>query len=185
MYRISITSKKKDELPRIIGNIQSNIHAEVQNQIWLSAQAIAEIMKRILMQSGYKLEALTKAINAEIIRDLSGNPRTVNGIEVGIGNIDLFPKDNQGRQYWNAFNDGWLPPGNWGYFTSGSGFSGDKIPPIRGMSGQKWVHTGKGIGPYHINPNKPIQPLKFVQIGKEELRKHLEKEIMKFLKQAE
>jgi hypothetical protein len=172
--QVIITKKGRDPI-QWIKEVSEKIHFELQNQIKLSADATAEIMKRILMGSGYKLDKLADAINAEVLD-------YTDGISVGIGRISDLPKGQDGKDYWNAFNDGWLPPPNFGFFTSGSGMSGDKTRPMAGASGQKWIHTGKTQGSFYMLPHKPIEPLKYVDIGYEDLKAHLNKEIDKFLK---
>jgi hypothetical protein len=167
IFTVQITKKGKDPV-QWIREVTDKIHFELQNEIKLSADATAEIMKRILMGSGYKLDNLANTINAEILT-------STGGISVGIGKISDLPKGEDGRDYWNAFNDGWLPPENWGYF----GEVGNS--PEKGASGEKWYHTGNRKDWYLI-PKKPIEPLKFVDIGFEDLKKHLNKQIDKFLK---
>jgi len=157
IFTVQITKKGKDPV-QWIREVTDKIHFELQNEIKLSADATAEIMKRILMSSGYKLEKLANAINSDVITDRAG-------ISVGIGKISELPKGEDGKAYWNAFNDGWLPPPDWGHWD-----------------GEKWHHHGTDSPSYPMTPRNPIQPLKFVDIGYEDLRKHLNKQIDKFLR---
>jgi hypothetical protein len=155
---VTVTITKKGREPvQWIKEVTDKIHFELQNEIKLSADATADIMKRILMSSGYKLTTLAGAINAEVLND-------VGGIIVGIGRISDLPKDEQGRDYWNAFNDGWLPPANLGYWD-----------------GDKWIHTGNKSDTLMV-PRNPIRPLQFVEIGYGDLKSHIDKQISKFLK---
>lgn len=172
--QVIITKKGKDPI-QWIKEVSDKLHFELQNQIKLSADATATIMKGILTGSGYKLEKLAEAINVEVLDSTAG-------ITIGIGRISALPKGKDGKDYWNAFNDGWLPPPNFGFFTSGSGMSGDKTKPMSGGSGQKWIHTGKIGGSFYMFPRIPIAPLKYVDIGYEDLKAHLDKEVNKFLK---
>jgi hypothetical protein len=174
-FTLRIVKRGKNPL-QFIKEVTGRSYPELQNEIVLSAEATAEIMKRILLDSGYRLDKLADAINAEVLSSTAG-------VRVGIGRIDGLPKGIDGRDYWNAFNDGWLPPPNWGYFTSGSGLSGDRVLPMAGTSGQRWIHTGKERGSYYMQPIKPIEPLKFVDIGYDELKKHINKQIDKFIKE--
>lgn len=180
MYSITITKKTKGNPVEWITEVTGSIHFKLQNEIKLSAQATAEIMRRILLQSGYKLDKLANAIQAT---EIEGTGFSKNSIGMEIGRLVDLPKDEKGRDYWSAFNDGWLPPKNWGYFTSGSGLSGDKAPPNAGSSGQNWIHTGKERGSYYMRPQKPIQPLRFVDIGADALKNHIEKKIAQFIKE--
>ena len=182
LYSIKITKNQGSKDPvtwftTLTGQIQAELQAEIQ----LSAEATAEIMRSILMSSGYKLDKLADTIKAET---MPGTGFGKNSMGMIIGKIADLPKDENRKDYWNAFNDGWLPPENWGYFTSGSGLSGDKTPPIAGASGQKWIHTGKENkhGYYYMVPHKPIEPLKFVDLGFEALKSHIEKKISQLFK---
>jgi len=96
---------------------------------------------------------LEKAIDKEIIQ-------SVGGVEVGIGNIEKLKKV---APYFEVLNDGgYVPPANVGYFTSGSGLSGDITPPASGISGQQWVHTGKERGSFLMKPKKAIEGINYV-----------------------
>ena len=173
MIKITITQKVVGKDPAtFIREVTSRIHNELQNEIKLSADATAEIMRRILLNSGYKLEKLANAIQSKVLND-------VNGIVIGIGKISDLPKDARGRDYWNAFNDGWLPPPNWGYWV-GSVSSPLQGTPIANLTGERWVHTGDKSD-FYMTPKKLIRPLKFVSIGYEDLKDHINKEIDKCL----
>jgi len=170
MFKLTITQKKIGKDPAIwMREVIETIYPETQNQIKLSAEATAEIMRGIILGAYPKATALTNAIQADVIAD------TAAYLEIGIGKIVDLPKDEQGRDYYNAFNDGWLPPANFGYWDAGK-------PPIAGTSGGKWTHTGKAKGSFYMLPHKPIEPLKYIDLGYEALKVHIEKEINKFMK---
>jgi len=172
-FSIKITKRGKD-LRQFLKEISGRIYPDLQNEILLSAEATADIMRRILDGSGYNLKALSGAIGVDILR-------STGGIHVGIGNIDSFPLGHEsGASYWEAFNDGFkVTQANIGYF-------GDSFRrPESGGSGEKWHHTGKGSGFFLMQPNKIIEPLKYVDLGYETLVKHIEKEISKFEKSLE
>ena len=168
-FIVKITKKGRD--PRQwIKDVIGNIYPEMQNELVLSAEATAEIMKRILEGSGYRLKTLSGAIGAEVLN-------STGGVHIGIGNIDNFPVGSNGRTYWEAFNDGFqVTQANVGYFDGG----GSAISPQPGISGQKWVHTGKGSGFFFMKPNKVIEPLRYVDIANDELVKHIQKQLIKF-----
>jgi hypothetical protein len=170
MFKIfSVTIQKRGKNPlQWYREVKANIYPELQNQLKLSADATAEIMQGILKNSGYKIDKLASAINVMVLN-------STGGVDIGIGEIDRFPKGNDGRHYWNAFNEGWLPPENWGYW-------GDGEAPSATKRGQKWTHTGKSPGSFYMKPTKPIMPLMFVDKGYDTLVKHIEKEIEKFQK---
>lgn len=168
----SITIKKSGKNPlQWYREVKASIYPELQNQLKISADTTAEIMQGIIKNSGYKLDKLANSINAMVLN-------STGGVDIGIGRIDTFPKGNDGKDYWNAFNEGWLPPPNWGYWGEGE-------PPQAGKTGQKWTHTGKMKGSFYMQPTKPIQPLMFVDKGYDALIKHIEKEIDKFNKNLE
>lgn len=167
VFSIKIIKQGKNPA-QFMKEVSASIYPEMQNQLLISAQATAEIMQGILKTSGYKLDKLANAINAIPLN-------TTGGVTIGIGDIDNFPKGNDGRHYYNAFNEGWLPPPNWGYW-------GDGEPPQTGKLGQKWTHTGKMSGSFYMQPTKPILPLGYVDKGWDALTKHIEKEILKFTK---
>lgn len=168
-FYVTVTKTGKDP-EQWIKEVSDKIHFELQNEIKLSAEATAEIMKRILLASGYNLNKLADAINAEVIN-------SIGGIEVGIGKISDLPVGQEsGASYWEAFNDGFkVTQANIGYF-------GDNFrAPESGGSGEKWHHTGKGSGFFLMKPYKVIEPLKYIDIGYDELKKHIEKQINKFM----
>ena len=174
-FEIKITKRGKD--PRQwIKEVQTRIYPELQNEIVLSAEATAEIMKKILEGSGYRLQALAGAIGVDVLS-------STGGVHVGIGNISIFPIGKMsGASYWEAFDSGFkVTQANIGYF----GGEGSAIPPQSGIHGQKWIHTGKGSGFFFMKPNKIIEPLRYIDIGYQELVKHIEKEILKFNKSLE
>jgi len=163
MYSITITKKTKGNPVEWITEVTGSIHFKLQNEIKLSAQATAEIMRRILLQSGYKLDKLANAIQAT---EIEGTGFSKNSIGMEIGRLVDLPKDEKGRDYWNAFNDGWLPPPDWGYWE-----------------GEKWYHHGTDSPSYPMIPRNPIQPLRFVDIGAAALKNHIEKKIAQFIKE--
>jgi hypothetical protein len=144
--------------------IDDRVHFEFQAKLVELGEQTAQRMKDILLSSNYNLTKLADSINSEFTNITAG-------VEVRIGNIAGFPKGEDGRDYWNAFNDGWLPPAN-------SGFFGDGEAPSPEKSGQKWTHTGKD---FYMQPKKPIEPLKYVDIAAQEMTAHIQnavKEIM-------
>jgi hypothetical protein len=175
---LKITHNRVGRDPQeFIETITGRIRFELQDALKDAADDTADIMQEIIRTSGYKLDKLAAAIKATVVTDEGG-------MIINIGEVAGFPKGEDGKEYWNAFNDGWLPPPNWGYFTSGSGMSGDKTPPIAGASGQSWVHTGPGHGVYYMRPTKLIQPLRYSEIGYEALKAHMKTEIDRFLREA-
>jgi hypothetical protein len=172
-FTITITKKGKD--PRQwIQEVSKQIYPELQNEIVLSAEATAEIMRRILDNSGYNLKLLSGAIGVDVLS-------STGGVHVGIGNIDTFPIGQEsGFSYWELFDDGFkVTTANIGYF-------GDNFrAPEPGGSGEKWHHTGKGSGFFYMKPNKIIDPLEYSKIGYDELVKHITKQIEKFSRNLE
>ena len=168
---LKITHNRVGRDPQeFIETITGRIHSEFQDALKDAAEDTAEIMQEILRTSGYKLDKLASAIKATVVTDEGG-------MIINIGEVAGFPKDEQGRDYWNAFNSGWLPPPNWGYFADGK-------PPVSGKSGETWTHTGKQPGSYYMRPGRIIQPLRFSEIGYEALTRHISQEIDKFLRNA-
>ena len=174
IWTVTITKKGKDPA-QWLKEVTEQIYPELQNQIKLSAEATAEIMRKILLDSGYRLDKLANAIQVDLIKT---HPA---GLEIGIGKIsDLPVGQSTGASYWEAFNAGFkVTQENIGYF--GDNFRAPEV----GGSGEKWHHTGKGSGFFFMKPNKVIEPLRYIDIGYEELTKHIEKEIAKFMKSLE
>ena len=172
-FELRITKKGKNPT-QWFKEVTTSIYPELQNQIVLSAEATAVIMKKILEGSGYRLQKLAGAIGVDVLS-------STGGVHVGIGNISTFPVGKEsGVSYYEAFNDGFkVTQANVGYF-------GDNFrAPESGGSGEKWHHTGKGSGFFYMKPNKVIEPLRYIEIGEQELRNHIEKEIIKFSKNLE
>lgn len=169
---VKITKKGKDPI-QFIKEVSRKIHFELQNEIKLSADATAEIMKRIIMASGYKLNRLADAINAEIID-------SVGGINIGIGKISDLPKTKDGKEIWELFDSGFKPGASMNFVPLGAFPDG---APDSSKSGGKW---NVGAGNYTFfddnNNKKAVEPLRFVDIGYEDLIKHIERQIDKFLK---
>jgi len=177
MYRttcqVKITSKGKDP-QQWIQEVDDKIHFDLQNEIKLSADATAEIMKRIINNSGYRLQKLSEAIDAEIISSIAG-------INVGIGRISNLPKTKDGKEIWELFDSGFKPGASMNLVPLGS-FGGEAPDPSK--SGGKW---DIGAGKYtFLDTNiskKPVSPLNFVSIGYEDLKIHIQKQITKFLRE--
>lgn len=172
VVQVKITSKGKNP-QKWIQEVSDKIHFELQNEIKLSADATAEIMKKIINNSGYKLEKLSDAINAEIISSTAG-------IQIGIGRISDLPKTKDGKEIWELFDSGFKPGASMSLVPLGS-FGGEAPDPSK--SGGKWnVGTGKYTF-FDKNVNKkPVSPLQFVPIGYEDLRNHIIKQIDKFMR---
>ena len=170
--QVKITSKGKNPV-KWIKNVTERIHFELQNEIKLSADATAEIMKRIINNSGYRLQKLSEAINAEIISSVAG-------IQIGIGRISDLPKTKDGKEIWELFDSGFKPGASMSLVPLGS-FGGEAPDPSK--SGGKW---NVGMDKYTFfdrNANKkPVSPLNFVSIGYEDIRKHIQKQISKFMR---
>jgi hypothetical protein len=147
--------------------VQQKINTELPQKIMLSAELTAEIMKTILKNSGYNLQKLSDTINVE---------KTTIGI--GIGRINELPVGTEsGASYWEAFNSGFkVTQMNIGYF--GNNFRA----PEPGGSGEKWRHTGKDSGFFLMKPNKVIEPLRYIDIGFEALKKNIAEQINKISK---
>lgn len=172
-FVVRITKKGKDPA-QFIREVTTRIYPELQNQIVISAEATAEIMKRILLDSGYRLDKLANAIRTSF-------SSTTGGLIGGIGKIDELPVGQEsGASYWEAFNTGFqVTQENIGYF-------GDNFrAPEPGGSGEKWHHTGRDSGFFFMKPNKVIEPLSYIDLGYEALTKHIEKSILKFNKELE
>lgn len=172
MFQIKITKKGKD--PRMwIKETVDIIYPELQSQILISAEATAEIMKKIIDGSGYKLKALSGAIGVDVLS-------STGGVHVGIGNIDNFPKGKNGQTYWEAFDSGFKPGASNSFLPLGAFPDG---APDSSKSGGKWL---VGAGKYTFFDNndnkKVVPPLRFVDISEEQLRIHIEKQIDKFMK---
>jgi hypothetical protein len=137
---------------------------ELRDAVHRAGEASVDVMKEIMLNSGYKLDQMAKAIHS--VETFDRGYRTA-GISISI-EAD-FPKDEKGREYWTAFNDGWLPPANWGFWD-----------------GDKWIHTGKeegaSQGSIYMTPKNPIRPLQFVEHGVDTLEQHLNREIDKYLR---
>jgi hypothetical protein len=81
-------------------------------------------------------------------------------VMIGIANIDKMTKE---APYWEVLDQGgYVPVPNIGYFTSGSGLSGDRTTPNAGSSGQTWVHTGKERRSYLMKPSKAIEGIDYI-----------------------
>lgn len=79
---------------------------------------------------------------------------------IGIGRISTLKAE---APYWEVLDvGGYIPPANIGYFTSGSGLSGDKTFPESGITGQNWIHTGKGQGSFFMKPKSPIEGIDYI-----------------------
>jgi hypothetical protein len=177
-FFVSISSKGKHPL-QWFEEVKELTVKQEEDLVGL-ANLCANRMSGILQASGYHLEKLANAIKVESIDSMKG-------LEIGIGKISDFPVGQEsGASYWEAFNDGFkVTQENIGYFTSGSGMSGDKTPPESGMSGQKWVHTGKTQGSFYMKPNKVISPLNYIGIAAEELRANIIKQMDKLNSELE
>jgi hypothetical protein len=170
LFNVVITRTGKDPT-QWIQEVSDKIHFELQNQIVLQAEITAEMMKVILQGSGYNLDKLSNAINVEILS-------STGGVHVGIGRIDGMPLGSEGKPYYEAFNDGFkVTQVNIGYF-------GDSFrAPESGGYGEKWHHTGKGSGFFLMQPNKVIEPLRFIDLGYDSLKRNINEQIDKFLKE--
>jgi len=173
MFTVKITKTGKD--PRQwFSEVTSRIYPELQNSIAISGEITAEMMKIILEESGYNLKALGNAIRSEVLS-------STGGVHIGIGRINNFPVGKEsGASYWEAFNDGFkVTQANVGYF-------GDNFrAPESGGSGEKWHHTGKGSGFFFMKPNKVIPPLRFVDLGYDSIKRNIQEQIDKFIKEIE
>jgi hypothetical protein len=170
-FSLKITSKGKNPL-QWIKEVETRIYPELQNQIVLSAEATAEIMKRILDGSGYNLKRLSSSIDVDILN-------STGGVSLGIGNIDKFPLGINGQTYWEAFNAGFKPGASGTYVPPGIFPDG---APDASKAGGKWLlGLFGGYTFFDKNTNKkPIAPLRFVEIAEQDLKSHIEKEILKF-----
>jgi len=169
-FQVTITKIGKDPV-QWIREVTTRIYPEVQNQIVLSAEITAEIMKTILLNSGYKLEKLANAINVDVLNSTAG-------VSVGIGRIDGMPVGVSGNHYYEAFNDGFkVTQANVGYF-------GDSFrAPESGGWGETWHHTGKGSGFHLMQPNKVIDPLRFIDMGYDSLKRNIGEQIDKYMEE--
>jgi hypothetical protein len=96
---------------------------------------------------------------------------------IGIGNIAKMKEE---APYFEVIDaGGYTPVGNIGFFTSGSGMSGDKTFPEGGSGGQTWVHTGKENGSFFMKPSKAIEGIDYTGEG----QRFLEKEMDNMLKE--
>jgi hypothetical protein len=174
-FEVRITKRGKD--PRQwIREVQTRIYPELQNEIVLSAEATAVIMRKILEGSGYRLQALAGAIGVDVLS-------STGGVHVGIGNIDTFPKGKNGQTYWEAFNDGFKPGAANAFLPLGAFPDG---APDSSKSGGKWLVGAGNYTFFDKNTNKkPIPPLRFVDIAYSDLVAHIEKTIDKFTKELE
>ena len=163
--QIKITSKGKNPI-QFLKEINGKIHFEFQEELVKTCEATAELMRQTIKDSIKRPGStgkLENSIQSEVL-DSTG------GIKIGIGKISELPI------YWEVLNNGgYVPPANLGYF-------GDNNSPKAGASGEQWTHTGKSSD-FLMKPKKPIEPVRYVEISEEQLTKHIEKEIKKFLRE--
>ena len=160
-FYVQVTKIGKDPIPWFY-EVQQKVNTELPHRIMLSAEIVAEMMKSILEGSGYNLQKLSNSIYAE---------KTSTGI--GIGRISNLPVGQEsGASYWEAFNDGFkVTQANVGYFGDSFG------APISGGYGEKWHHTGKGSGMFLMQPNKVIEPLRYIDLGFDAIKRHIAEQI--------
>jgi len=110
-------------------------------------------------------------------------------LQIGIANIEKMTKE---APYWEVLDQGgYVPPQNIGYFTSGSGLSGDRTKPEAGGSGQTWIHTGGEVGQryYRMQPSKAIEGIDYIGFSlrhlDEEFKNRLETLGMKIFENVE
>jgi hypothetical protein len=170
VFLVRVTSKGKNPL-NWFKEAEEKVQISLQAKLVELGETAANTMKTIIMSSGYNLSKLANAIDSKF-ENLGA------GVEVRIGNISTFPKGQDGKDYWNAFNSGWLPPPNYG------GFGDLFFPPEKGKSGEKWHHSGNKSD-WYLRPTKPIEPLAFVDTAHNELIVNIEQAVKKIMKEIE
>ncbi len=154
-----VTMQTRGKDPQLwIREINDKIHFEFQERLLELGEETAVRMGDIIRSSIKRpgsTGTLENSIKAEILN-------SVGGITIGIGRISDMPP------YWEVINDGgYVPPANIGTFESGE--------PKKGASGEEWFHTGGQEQVYgferlyYINPKKPIEPVKYIDIASTEL----------------
>jgi len=173
-FEIKITKTGKDPL-EWIKEIQQGIETDLKERIKLCAELSAEKMREIIGNSGYKLTELANSIQVEVVRE-DGKQ-----LVIGIGKIENLPKGKDGKtELWELFDAGFKAGASGTYVPLGS-FGGEAPNPSK--SGGKWV-VGSGKWSFFDNNQnkKVVEPLRFVQIGFDELKKEIEIAIQTFLK---
>lgn len=170
-FYIKTTKKGKDPY-LFIKEIEKNIYFEMQDRLVDIGEITAKRMREIIQDSIKRIGStgrLENSIKSEILDDTAG-------IHIGIGRISELPP------YWEVINDGgYVPVPNRGFFASGLGQSGEGVPPMPGVSGEQWIHTG-AKGDYYMNPQKPIDPVGYVEISNAEMNMHIKIAINEFMK---
>lgn len=169
--KLKITSKGKTPLQHL-EDITEKIHFELQNELIDLAEKDAQRMKELINERGYKLQKLSNAIDVNILN-------TTAGVDIGIGNILNFPKNENNEDYWQAFNNG-FKPGAHGKLVPLGSFEG-KAPNLID-TGEEWQKgNGSWTFPDTNTFKKPVEPILFVDIAGEELLNNTKSTIIKFL----
>jgi hypothetical protein len=167
-----------DRLVRFIENSTRNYY-EGQSAMADLGEKIRDNMRENIQSSKKRPDKgshnLENAIESRVVD-------STHGIVVGIGEITRLEKD---APYFEVLDiGGYIPPANLGYFTSGSGMSGDRAKPTSGASGQTWTHTGNG-GDYLMTPRRAITGIDYIgkagRFAEQELNKLVEDLGTKFI----
>ena len=162
---VTYSSKGLDPLQWIKEKEQS-FQFEFQETLAGLGDITAERMGEIIRASIKRPPAtgtLENSITSEVLSDVSG-------VEIGIGIISKMTAE---APYWALINDGGkVPPVAVGFFGEGN-------PPRKGASGEKWTDDP---GKFEMTPQKPIDPVKYIEIANDELTKHIKAEINRLMK---
>ena len=155
MIKVSIQSQGED-----LGTFISKVKEE------------NEELNTKLISLGKEIHSFMQQVIVSNIKRPGSTGNLVRAIQFGIlgegswfvGDIDYL---NSTVPYWRWQNYGragtgrTVPPINRGYFSSGSGLSGDKTSPMSGIGSQRWTHEEGGR--YLIKPMKALTPMNYIE----------------------
>lgn len=160
MISLRVEWKGKKGLENLIKSIENISFVRAEAEIATVADKTVAHMQNTIQENKKRPDLgthkLENSIDWDEVLNIPGKK-----LIVGIGNIDKIKSEAPYFEVLDA--GGYVPPANIGYFTSGSGMSGDKTPPEAGSSGQNWVHTGKEKGSFYMKPKKAIEGIDYIE----------------------
>lgn len=155
-FELKIKTRGRKHPTLWIEEIDKRIYPEMQDRLLDLANEAVHNMRNIISESIKRVGATGRLENSIKYYPLS----TTAGIHIGIGRVSELPP------YWEVLNDGgYVPVSNRGFFNApGQSIFGQGIPPMSGMGGEQWIHTGSRSD-YLLTPRKAIQPVGYINIS--------------------